>query len=62
MAKQRKRRALNMKRRLRDAEQAEAGKPRNKAALALGLHFRDRNHGDARKEASRRACRGKVAA
>lgn len=49
-----------MERRLRKVEQAEAAKPRDGAALALALHFRDRNHGDARKEASRRACRGRV--
>lgn len=51
---------MNHKRRLRAAEQAKAPKVRNQAALALALHYRNSRHGDARKERSRKACRGKV--
>jgi len=50
-----------MERRIREAEQVELAS-RNPAALALALHFRNRRHQDGRKEASRRACRGRVAA
>ena len=61
MAKRRKRKALNMERRIREAEQVDLAS-RNPAALALALHFRNRRHQDDRKEASRRACRGRVTA
>lgn len=51
-----------MKRRLRQAEQAEAAKARDLNALALIVSRKGGCHGDARKEASRRACRGRVEA
>jgi hypothetical protein len=56
----RKNKTLNAKRRLIALEKAKAPAIRNPAALALGLHFRNHRGSDARKAASRKACRGKV--
>ena len=58
MAKKSK--ALNAKRRLRALETATAPAVRNPAAQALALNFRNHRGKDARKAASRKACRGKV--
>lgn len=58
MAKKRK--AKNHKRRLRELEALEAGKPRDMVALALALHFRNKREKDMKKEGARKACRGKV--
>ena len=61
MARKRKRKSLNHKRRVKALENAEPGAVSNPAALALALRFRNRGrHTDARKESARRACRGKV--
>jgi hypothetical protein len=55
---------MNAERRLRAAEKAmragDTPKVRDPAALALLLQGRGGHHGDRRKEASRKACRGKV--
>lgn len=56
----RKRKSMNHRRRLRALETAEVGAVSNPAALALALHYRNGRHRDRRKEADRRACRGKV--
>lgn len=52
--------ALNHKRRLKARETAKVSKPRDLNALALIVSRKGGHHGDARKEASRSACRGKV--
>lgn len=61
----RKKKALNQTRRLRAAEKAmasgETPKTRNPVALAMILQGRGGHHGDKRKQASRKACRGRVA-
>lgn len=56
----RKRKKMNRRRRIRALETAEVGSVSNPAALALALRFRKVRHPDRRKEAGRRACRGKV--
>jgi len=61
----RKKKALNKERRLRAAEKAmaagETPKARNPVALAMILQGRGGRHTDRRKQASRKACRGRVA-
>lgn len=52
--------ALNHKRRLKAREAARPSKPRDLNALALIVSRKGGHHGDKRKEASRKACRGKV--
>lgn len=56
----RKNKALNHKRRLRASETATASKARDLNALALIVSRKGGSHGDARKERSRNACRGRV--
>jgi hypothetical protein len=50
--------AMNHKRRLK--ARPKARKARDLNALAMLLARKDGNHGDARKERSRKACRGRV--
>jgi hypothetical protein len=62
----RKKKPMNQQRRLRETEKAmaagETPKARNPVALAMILQGRrGGSHGDARKQASRKACRGRVA-
>ena len=52
---------MNMKRRIRALERATIAKGSNPVARAMVIGKRGGHHGDARKEASRSACRGKVA-
>jgi hypothetical protein len=56
----RKSKPLNHARRLRAAETAKARKGRDLNALALIVSRKGGSHGDARKERSRKACRGRV--
>lgn len=51
---------MNMERRIRALETAPVTKTRNPVALALLLRGSGRRHGDAKKQRSREACRGKV--
>lgn len=52
--------AMNHKRRLKAAEASKVRKARDFNALALIVSRKGGHHGDARKERSRKACRGKV--
>lgn len=61
MARRKQKKPLNHERRLRAAEQTKAPKGRDLNALALIISRKGGNHGDARKERSRKACRGRVA-
>lgn len=57
--------AMNHRKRLRAAERAmsagDTPKARNPVALAMALRGGQGRHKDRKREASRRACRGKVA-
>ena len=56
----RKKKAMNHKRRLKALEAQDSGKGRDLNALAMLLARKDGHHGDKRKEASKKACRGKA--
>ena len=51
---------MNFKRRLKAAETAKGGAPRNPVALAMALRGGQGRHTDKKKAASKKACRGKV--
>jgi hypothetical protein len=52
--------AMNHKRRMKALEKAKAPKARDLNALALILARKGGHHGDARKERSKKACRGRA--
>lgn len=58
MAKKKK--PMNAKRRLKAMREAKPRKGRDFNALALIVSRKGGSHGDARKERSRKACRGRV--
>jgi len=51
---------MNHRRRLKALENATPAKTRNPYALACSLRNGAGNHGDKRKKASKKACRGRV--
>lgn len=60
--KNRKRNARRKNRELRAAMRGEGSRPKVRNQVVLGMILRGQgsgNHGDARKEASKKACRGK---
>lgn len=61
-AKNRRRNARRKNRELKAAMRGEAAAPKVRNQVVLGMILRGQssgNHGDAKKEANRRACRGK---